>query len=410
MLRDELRALSRERRLNKFAIISLCIYFLFTYVGYIIPYVQSVFLYLIALLAFLLIIVNRRFNINSYLIWYVSFTLMALISCLFLDDVASIFNSVYNLAIIIIFAFSVFSIINKQRYIDWLFVMSEIGSFILLLYLLLTDSFFFSDTGERLGQTLTGNANTFATMYMFVACISVYFIIRFKDKKKRITFLVVFALQMLTLVLSAGRKFFLVPLILLYVMLLMNKDKNGKRHYIRYTVIAVCVAVTLFLMFTEISFFYETIGVRFEEMLSYYFGTAESADASTMEREKMREAAMALWAQRPIFGHGLDAFTAIAGFDTYSHSNFTELLCNHGIVGLMLYYSFILLMFVRVVRLKYSLDKNFLLGMLICILVFEYGAVTYNNFYFQIIIILLVCILEFKLKEERLPTPTEDFK
>lgn len=410
MLRDELRALSRERGLNKFAIISLCIYFLFTYVGFVIPYVQSMFLYLTAAIAFLFIIVNKCFKINSYLIWYSVFTIMAIVSCLFLDDVTSIFNSVYALVIIILFAFSIFSIIHKRRYIDWLFVLSEIGSFILLLYLLLTDSFFFSDTGERLGQTLTGNANTFATIYMFAACISVYFIIRFKDKKKHIIFLAIFILQMLTLILSSGRKFFLIPLILFYIMLVLKKDKNGKRHYIRYTIVAVCVAMALYFMFIRIQFFYETIGVRFEEMISYYFGGAETADASTMEREKMREAAMALWAQRPIFGHGLDAFTAIAGFDTYSHSNFTELLCNHGVVGLLLYYSFILLMFVRAVRLKYSLDKNFLLGMLICVVVFEYGAVTYNNFFFQLIIVLLVCILEFKLKEERLSTPTEDFK
>ncbi|MBR2339942.1 MAG: O-antigen ligase family protein [Clostridia bacterium] len=410
MLRDELRELSKERKINRFAIISLCIYFLFTYVGFIIPYVQSVFLYLSALLAFLLIIVNKRFKINSYLIWYAAFTFMALISCLFLDDVASIFNSVYNLVIVIVFAFSLFSIINKQRYIDWLFVLSEVGSFVLLLYLLLTDSFFFSDTGERLGQTLTGNANTFASIYMFAACISVYFIIRFKDKKKRITFLVVFILQMLTLVLSAGRKFFLIPLLLLYIMLVMNKDKNGKRHYIKYTVIAVCIATALYFMLTKIQFFYETIGVRFEEMLSYYFGGADSADFSTMEREKMRRAAIELWEQRPVFGHGLDAFTSIAGFGTYSHSNFTELLCNHGLVGFLLYYSFFAVSIVRIVRLRYSLDKNFLLGMIICILIFDFGAVTYNGFFFQMMIILIVCMLEFKVKEERLLTPTEELK
>jgi O-antigen ligase len=49
--------------------------------------------------------------------------------------------------------------------------------------------------------------------------------------------------------------------------------------------------------------------------------------------------ALERWTEAPLFGHGIDQFRWLNEFRLYSHSNYTELLANFGIVGLLLYYA-----------------------------------------------------------------------
>ena len=48
--------------------------------------------------------------------------------------------------------------------------------------------------------------------------------------------------------------------------------------------------------------------------------------------------------EHPILGHGSEAFEGLSPWDTHSHTNYVELLVNHGLVGFFIYY----LMMVRI--------------------------------------------------------------
>jgi O-antigen ligase len=56
-------------------------------------------------------------------------------------------------------------------------------------------------------------------------------------------------------------------------------------------------------------------------------------------RQELVERAMEIWAQSPVVGHGAGQYAVLSGFGVYSHNNYTELLANFGLVGLVLYYS-----------------------------------------------------------------------
>ncbi len=67
------------------------------------------------------------------------------------------------------------------------------------------------------------------------------------------------------------------------------------------------------------------------------------ADGSSEARLYMALRAMQLWWESPLWGQGFDAFRRLSGFDGYSHSTFTEVLCNGGFLGGLLIGMFYLL-------------------------------------------------------------------
>ncbi len=78
-----------------------------------------------------------------------------------------------------------------------------------------------------------------------------------------------------------------------------------------------------------------------ERLLAMLQGDAVMTDESTFTRMNMINKAVDLWASKPVFGVGYDGFTRLSGFDTYSHSSFSEILCNGGLFGIaliLLYY------------------------------------------------------------------------
>jgi len=59
-------------------------------------------------------------------------------------------------------------------------------------------------------------------------------------------------------------------------------------------------------------------------------------ESSSRLRIAMLSKAFELWTEQPFFGCGFDGFTRLSGFGTYSHTTFSEVLCNAGAVGLLL--------------------------------------------------------------------------
>ncbi|MCL5105317.1 MAG: O-antigen ligase family protein [Armatimonadetes bacterium] len=119
---------------------------------------------------------------------------------------------------------------------------------------------------------------------------------------------------------------------------------------------------------------FATIGAvqRLERLL-------EGSDPSGSERLDMFHTAMNLWEQRPWFGHGLGQFARMTWFDMYCHNNYAELLCNDGIVGLLLFYAFHMFLLARAaggaLRGRVHLQKAVL--MIVLAMLFDIGSVSY---------------------------------
>jgi O-antigen ligase/polysaccharide polymerase Wzy-like membrane protein len=77
----------------------------------------------------------------------------------------------------------------------------------------------------------------------------------------------------------------------------------------------------------------ERVGVGSEILLS---GTDTSAYGALTTREIWADAGLTGWIQKPLFGHGVEAFRDRYG--TTSHSTPVDLLYNHGLIALVLFY------------------------------------------------------------------------
>lgn len=229
---------------------------------------------------------------------------------------------------------------------------------------------------ERVGETIGVNYNVLG-MRMAVAA---YFALYIGSETKRPYWYAAIAPFAVIAVYSGSRKAFLMLIVMCALYMVLSK-KGGKAF--RNAMIAVAlVAIAVTVIYSNDTLYY-ILGRRLDGMIASFTGMG-AVDYSSNERAFMREYAMRMWSERPIFGWGFNAFQAMMDFINYrnvaySHNNFTELLCDLGIAGLLLYYSFYCYLGFRILKLRAK--KGILLlfcGILLMVItVFGYGQVAF---------------------------------
>ena len=391
----------KQNLFQRATMIAVCVYALSLYVGYLnsaFMRLQGLALYAMVGLLFFAVLFKGSLRINSYLIWYAAFMLVSLVSCLYSANPSKSLSAMYGLMVVWIFAFALNTVIVKRSQIELFFVALIIGSVILTVYLMATGQFKnIEDTGSRFGEALTGNANVFASIYMIAASVSAYFLFKLKGLRAKLPVIASFILQLYSLTVSGGRKYFIFPFVLLYVIALQRKDRRQRTHFIRVSILALIGALVAYQLLMNNHFLYTSIGYRFEDLIEYTIGQSSEVEGGTIIREKMVEKGLALWGEAPILGHGLNAFSAIGGFGVYSHNNYVEMLCNHGVFGFVLYYGFYLYILYRLIkRRENNIMRQFLVGFTLCLFVYDYGAISYNTLVTQFFLAFAAVYLGFK--------------
>lgn len=370
--------------MESLAVLLMCLYTLFMYLIYTSPAIESIHslvLYAFLGCAVLSVLFRMKLKLNKYWIWCLCFVVLSFFSTFYAPNRQNSLSYLYTLIVLLGLVVAMSIILTGQKRMELFMKCLVFGAVILMIYLIATgQTNINTEAGERLGNELTGNANVFACLYMVAACSSVYFIMERPRLWQKTIYIAAFFLQMYALILSGGRKYPLIPLLAWFLLLLFKKDSRGKKHILAYSVGGIAVLVGLYFLMIRVPLFYETIGHRFESLVEYALGTSQTSDASTIERELMRQKAFALWLQAPLLGNGFDAFSQIGGFGVYCHCNYLELLCNQGIIGFACYYGFWGYLCVRIYRNKQNtLMRLFLGGVLIGLLIYDYGAISYNT-------------------------------
>ena len=100
----------------------------------------------------------------------------------------------------------------------------------------------------------------------------------------------------------------------------------------------------------------------------------------------MREYGYNMWLLKPLFGYGYNSYSMISPYRTYSHNNYIELLFNGGIILFIFYYSIIIVLLTKILKLRSKSNIKWLFfAMVVTFFAFDYGAVSYNMIYIQII-------------------------
>lgn len=165
-----------------------------------------------------------------------------------------------------------------------------------------------------------------------------------------------------------------------------------------------CVLAVILVPFLNETIGYRLVGV-FTGMLS-----DGSVDMSSLERDYYRSTAMQLFSRNPVFGIGFEGFAAYLesiGYwhVAYSHCNYTELLSNIGIFGLMLYYSMYAVIAIRcLLRARFeSFITASVLFIIIIRLVVEYAQVVFIDVDNYVVLFILYGLAF--IPRDKTPTP-----
>ena len=232
----------------------------------------------------------------------------------------------------------------------------------------------------RLGSAFD-NENGVAA-YAIVGFASALYLVLFSKKKYRFFFILPSLTSTLVGIATGSRTFLLMlPLFLL----VFSYFAFRKHKWIFLIIVLSIIVVGIVVMFLP---FMSTLRERFLRALGTVFGIGNKIDRSTIERTVWTDYGFYLGFERLIFGYGVNGFGIVSGINTYSHSNYAETICNFGLIGLIIFYLPLVILFVKTVASK-RIDKNFVVSFFI-----YYAVVSFTNvFYYKKIYYLVLAFM-----------------
>lgn len=149
-------------------------------------------------------------------------------------------------------------------------------------------------------------------------------------------------------------------------------------------IIIIGIVILLMIYLSKFTAF-SAVKERFEGLYAMFTGVG-TLDGSSMLRKLYIEISMEQFWQHPILGIGMDnARTAIVQstyrHNTYTHCNYVEMLCDGGVIGFVLYYSFHCYLFICFIKRRenWTVYSRLCLGFLLMIIILDYGMVSYTE-------------------------------
>ena len=265
---------------------------------------------------------------------------------------------------------------------------------------------------ERLGSAIGLNSNAFGLRMAIGAIISLYLFHNNDGKGTKILYVTALALFVAFALFSGSKKALLAIIIGVPVCEIFLA--TGMRKIFKILGIIVLFAGITMLMFNNQQL-YDVVGSRIEK--TFYTLTEQNSrkttDFSLMERQFYIDKGMELFNEHPLIGYGGNNFITYMreinySHVAYSHNNYVELLSCLGLIGLLIYYIFWIIVTYRLVNIyrlerkrgsRDSISMLFLVIMAV-LLVLDYGMVSYISDFNMIMLCLLY--MTYRLKKQEL--------
>jgi O-antigen ligase len=235
---------------------------------------------------------------------------------------------------------------------------------------------------------LTGNANELALQLTLGACL----IWLFPKRSGLLPCCWAFAAVAAALGLTGSRKAVLIGLFFLILVLVhLVRTIIRRRSLILATAMVPVMVGIVLAVPVALKYGGDILAVR---------RSLEYQDSSYRKRALMIEQGLQLWRDNPLFGNGLDAFRGLSGEATYAHNNYAELLCDVGLVGMILFYALHAQVLVRASRARRWLMISCWLFILM-LMATDVGAVSYNRK--QTVMILMIITVSLAARKQEAP-------
>lgn len=323
-------------------------------------FISTIAIYLVFAVGVVFVIINDKVTINEYVIFFAAFCIYVLVmvsapnaSRSAGERIAYLLFTCFVLCILVFWMSS-----RLENIVPVAMAAYMLGA--LLLVLRIVDAYdgiaglfeYAGKAGENRVGDLLGNENTIGLFFSTgILCGLVFFI---KSKKVIVKVAMIAAVAVLgcMMLLTGSRKSLVFAIVgaILIVIFGYRKEKLGKKFAV--AIITIMALVAIYVLITTLPVF-STINERFNLLFEGFFGGKISYETD-QTRKMMIQKGLEAFYQKPLFGHGTGYSYTL--FGTYSHNNFVELLMSYGLVGFCLYYSFYLVLIIKLFKLAMKND------------------------------------------------------
>lgn len=357
-------------------------------------------------------IINRKIIITNQTKWYLLFWILYFLSLLWSKNSSDTMYYFNNCIQIIGISLCLPLIIKDKN--DLIRLIKIIVFSLLYTSILLVIKTPSSAWGTiRIGNIIGLNSNDLGMRMAIGSLLSLYLINnelmskRENMSKSQIVYSAICLLSFIVLSLFTGSKkaiFIIAFGAILYELIVFNQIKNIKKIFITIAIITA-IGYSVF----NIPQLYNILGRRLESAYLTAIGenSNNKADGSYIERKFYREEAMKLFYDSPIVGVGGNGFVTHLRNITYSHvayshCNYTEILATLGLIGFVIYYSFLVNLLIKLYKL-YKTNKQNILGLFLIIifmlLILDYGCVSYISEFITLCYTMAYMVMQFSNNE-----------
>ena len=359
---------------------------------------------ILGILVFVYNLIYLDFKIAIPTLLIIAFTLFSLIgTSLYSHDYRKWFSLVLLMISFFIFTYA-FRIIKKKELIVSIIA---IAFFLFTLFFIIhyrSEIMNFKDVLKgkfRLGDYFD-NPNGVAA-YAVVGFSSALYCLLFIRKPIRFMFIAPILSNGLVGI-ATGSKSFVFACLLFAVVILYFVFKKHKLVYL-LSVVALFGAFILLLQLP----FMATIKERIIHAFLTIFGEAEKADTATIERAIWFDYGLFLGYRNGIFGFGVNGFSIYSGVGAYTHSNISEVLCDFGFIGFLLFYLPLVFLLLEAIFDK-KVDKPLIIGFVTYYIFIGISNVYYYKKVYYMILALCFYISYFECVDKKQFFKNKDIK
>lgn len=241
---------------------------------------------------------------------------------------------------------------------------------------------------QRFSQNTIFGSNNPALVLSYASLILMWMFLKRKKSVTSVVLLTLVAVFMFISMMTGTKKGILIFAIGVTVFVI-GKQKKPYKLVGSLFLIAFMVFVG-YRLITEIPILYGSIGYRVEQMIAGLSGG--DGDGSTEMRMLFSQDAFRVFLENPILGIGQDGYRYLNPYEfTYSHNNYAELLCNLGLVGCSIFYSFYVLLLKKSFMLRET--TLFPLGIILTIIIVDVAIVSYSHEVIYVLIGIVAAVL-----------------
>lgn len=198
-----------------------------------------------------------------------------------------------------------------------------------------------------------------------------------RSKQMRVLALLIFA----AFTLLTGSRKGLIGLCL-FMIFAYSLRSGSLQKKLKSVLVVSAAAILVYVLIMNVDTLYQIIGHRIEVLVNGILSDEGfEAGTSAFHRMRMQNKGMQMIREKPFLGWGMDAYTTMVSYNTYSHNNFIEILVSSGVVGFILYYSavlWVLRMCSKGFKTTYSRNESLILfSYLLSMLIMHIGVVEY---------------------------------